>query len=153
LEEINLVINRVAKGIRYLYQISHPHSCLSNQSVTWPVHRNDSIQLIDEWALPDNARGRVNNSYAKTDFAARDFIYVDGLYRLGMIAQGMFNFSSKEQNKNNSLYEELRRKIYILLSDNIHERLEIYNTFPSQNGELENEKTMGDDIKPRVEDI
>ena len=48
-----MVINRISKGIKYLYDLNHHHLKISAEAITWPTDSKQTIQLIDEWALKD----------------------------------------------------------------------------------------------------
>lgn len=47
LEEVDDTLNRVAKGLKYLYNIFHSHGAVSPRAITWPSQPNETIQLID----------------------------------------------------------------------------------------------------------
>lgn len=89
-EEVGMVIVRVAKGLKYLYQINHHHGNLTSSAISWPVFPYESIQLTDIWALKDNSQIFNQNRY-DNKFSARDYMYGDDLYKLGTIAKEMLD--------------------------------------------------------------
>ena len=143
-EEILTVIIRIAKGIKYLYDIGHYHGNVSESSIAWPSNPHESIQLIDEWALRDQNR-KIKSQLEKqeSDYAERKNIdRAQDLHSLGLVAKNMMDISPNLNRENSPIVQSLKHKIFVLLSENVHDRAQIYNMFSQQDHMLENSQVM-----------
>jgi len=121
IREVDLMIGRVCKALKYIYGINHEHGFVSPYSVTYP-----SFCVIDKWALKGIGGGKGRDGYdSKDDKEGRKEKYAADLYAVGEIARSMMERvdSKKESGSEGSRCLE---KIRVLMRDRIIERFDIY---------------------------
>lgn len=113
-----MVIIRVAKGIKYIYDIGHYHGNVLPSSISWPNFNHESIQLIDEWALRDQNRvmtTRYENGHQQQPDRKSGDRNTD-LHSLGLVAKAMLDISPQLYNDNSPSVQALKHKIFVLMS-------------------------------------
>jgi hypothetical protein len=73
----------------------------------------------------------------QSSFGGREKVLADALYKLGILAKEMLDLVPSPASNSSPACEELRKRIFVLLSDNMHERLEIYNLLDDKNREMD----------------
>jgi hypothetical protein len=137
-EEVEAVVGRGAKAIKYLYDIFHHHEAISAQAFTWPINQNntkEAVQLIDEWMLPTDYReNKYKNLRPKdqSDAEEKNTQKCIDLGNLGHLAQEMMSIG-KGANwaKGRPGYTNLMNKIHILTNDKLEDRNQIYSMLSS----------------------
>jgi hypothetical protein len=148
LSEINSVISRGAKGIKYLYDIFHHHGAISSRAFTWPItqNSNESIQLIDEWAFfIDNRENRYKNLRPKDELGAeeKNMQKCTDLGNLGLVGKEMLSVGNGVNIlKGGPGYSNLMEKIQVLTGE-YRNRYLIYDMISNNNVS----ETIGLDLK------
>lgn len=121
IREVDLMIGRVCKALKYVYGINHEHGYLSPYAVTYP-----SFCLVDKWAIKGTGGGKGRDGReGKDDKEGRMEKYAADLYAVGEIARKMMERMDNKQDLTTE-GSRVRQKIGVLMGERIADRFDIY---------------------------